>query len=130
LTDKRTRRIGVDDLRNRPAREVFEDHLRTAREWSFEEDIERNFSKECVVLSRHGIHRGHEGLKELAQLLREEMPGVAFEYTTQLVEGEVASLEWTARSESVRVADGADSFFIRDGLVVAQTIHYTVKPLG
>ena len=31
--------------------------------------------------------------------------------------------------ESVRVSDGADSFFIRDGLVVAQTIHYTVEPL-
>ena len=57
------------------------------------------------------------------------MPGATFEYTTQLVEGEVAFLEWTARSESVRVADGADSFFIRDGLVVAQTIHYTVEPL-
>ena len=107
----------MDDLRNRPAREIFEDHLRIAREWSFEEDIERNFSKECVVLSQHGIHRGHEGLKELAQLLREEMPGAAFEYTTQLVEGEAAFLEWTARSESVRVADGANSFFIRDGLV-------------
>jgi hypothetical protein len=119
----------VDDLRNRSAREVFEDHLRTPKERCFEEDIERNFSEECVVLSKHGIHRGHEGLKELAQLLREEMPGATFEYTTQLVEGEAAFLEWTARSESVRVADGAGSFFIRDGLVAALTIHYTVEQL-
>ena len=70
----------MDDLRNRPV-------------WSFEEDIERNFSEECVVLSKHGVHKGHEGLKELAQLLREEMPGAAFEYTTQLVEGDAAFLE-------------------------------------
>jgi hypothetical protein len=27
-------------------------------------------------------------------------------------------------------ADGADSFFIREEVVVAQTIHYTVEPLG
>ena len=27
------------------------------------------------------------------------------------------------------MADGADSFFIRDGLVVAQTIHLTVERL-
>ena len=120
----------IGDRSNRSAREVFEDHLRTAKVWSFEEDIERNFSEECVVLSKHGVHRGHEGLKELAQLLREEMPGATFEYTTQLVEGEAAFLEWTASSESVKVSDGADSFFIRDGLVVAQTIHYTVEPLG
>jgi hypothetical protein len=58
------------------------------------------------------------------------MPGAISEYTTQLVEGEAAFLEWRARSKSVRVSDGADSFFIRDGLVVAQTIHYTVEPLG
>jgi hypothetical protein len=62
-------------------------------------------------------------------VLREEMPGATFEYTTQLLEGEAAFLEWTARSESVRVTDGADSFFIRDELVVAQTIRYTVVPL-
>ena len=45
------------------------------------------------------------------------------------MEGEAAFLEWTARSESVRVTDGADSFFIRDELVVAKTIHYTAVPL-
>ncbi len=40
-------------------------------------------------------------------MLREEMPGATFEHTTQLVEGEAAFLEWIARSESVRVTDGA-----------------------
>jgi hypothetical protein len=64
------------------------------------------------------------------RFIREEMPGATFEYTTQLVEGEAAFLEWTARSESVRVSDGADSFFIQDGLVVAQTSPYTVESLG
>jgi hypothetical protein len=77
-----------------------------------------------MVLSKHGMHRGHEGLKELARLLREEMPGAASAYTTQLVEREAAFLEWTARSESVSVTDGADSSYIRGGLVVARTIHY------
>jgi hypothetical protein len=48
----------TDDRSNRSAREVFEDHLRTAKEWSFEEDIERNFSRNCVVLSKHGATRG------------------------------------------------------------------------
>ena len=46
-----------------------------------------------MVPSKYGVHSGHEGLKELAQLLREEMPGAAFEYTTQLVEGDAAFLE-------------------------------------
>ena len=124
MTDER------DTVTTRSAREVFEDHLRTAREWYFEEDIKRNFSEDCVVLIKDGVYRGHDGLIELANRLREEMPGATFEYTTQGVEGDAAFLEWTAHSESVRVADGADSFFVRDGLVVAQTIHYTVESLG
>ena len=28
----------MDDLRNRPAWEVFEDHPRTVKEWSYDED--------------------------------------------------------------------------------------------
>jgi hypothetical protein len=107
----------VNDLRNRSAREVFEDHLRTAKEWSFEEDIERNFSEELCGIEQARNPQGPRGAQ-------------GAEYTTQLVEGDAALLEWTARSESVRVTDGVDSFFIRDGLVVAQTIHYTVEQLG
>jgi len=119
----------VNDLRNRSAREVFEDHLRTAKEWAFEEDIKRNFSEDCVVLIRDGVYWAHDSLIELANRLREEMPAATFEYTTQRMEGDAAFLEWMTRFESVKVTDGADSFFIRDGLVVAQTIHYTVEQL-
>ena len=83
----------MDDLRNvRPGRSS-----RTTRgpprRGPSRRTLERNFSGERVVPSKYGVHSGHEGLKELAQLLREEMPGAAFEYTTQLVEGDAAFLE-------------------------------------
>jgi hypothetical protein len=39
----------------------------------------------------------------------------------------VAFLAWTAEVEHARVRDGADSFIIKDGWIVAQTIHYTVE---
>lgn len=42
----------VDDLRRRSAAEVFEDHLRLAREHRFEEDIERNASPDIVKRSQ------------------------------------------------------------------------------
>ncbi len=37
---------------------------------------------------------------------------------------------WTRTSEAAetRVRDGADSFLIENGWIVAQTIHYTVEP--
>jgi hypothetical protein len=45
-----------------------------------------------------------------------------------LVDGNVAFLEWTAEGEGAGVRDGVDTFVVRDGKIVAQTIHYTVEP--
>ena len=116
----------IDDLRRRSAAQVFGDHLRLAGEHRFEEDIQRNVSPDIVVLERRGIFRGHDGVRELARLLEQELPGAPYVYTNRLVEGRVAFLEWTAQAEHARVSDGADSFLIEDGWIVAQTIHYTV----
>jgi hypothetical protein len=42
------------------------------------------------------------------------------------VDGETAYLEWSARSGERRVEDGVDTFLVRDGLIVVQTVRYTV----
>ena len=116
-----------DDLRRRSAIEVFEDHLSLAGEHKFEKDIQRNVSPDIVVLERRGVFRGREGVRELARLLENELPRAPFVYANRLIEGRVAFLEWTAETEHARVRDGADSFVIEDGWIVAQTIHYTVE---
>lgn len=117
----------VDELRSRSADGVLADHLRLAGEHRFEEDIARNVSPDCVVLERRGVFRGHDGVRELARLLSEELPDAPYTYTNVLVDGRIAFLEWTAESDHARVRDGADSFVIEDGWIVAQTIHYTVE---
>lgn len=114
----------------RSAQEIFEDHLREGKEGTVETDFARNYSDDLVILTGRGVYRGRDGLMYLADLLRKELPGARFEYQTRLVEGEVAFLEWTASADGVKVEDGADSFVIRDGRIIAQTIHYTVKAIG
>lgn len=117
----------TDDLRRRSATEVFEDHLRLAGEHHFEEDIERNVSPDVFILDRRGIFRGREGARHLARTLERELPKAPYCYTNRLIEGRVAFLEWTSEAEHTRVRDGADSFVIENGWIVAQTIHYTVE---
>jgi hypothetical protein len=51
----------------------------------------------------------------------------AFQYTYTSVEGRMAFLEWSYEDRTTRVRDGADSYLIEDGEIVAQTIHYTVE---
>ncbi len=113
---------------DRSPAEVLEDHLRESKFGSVEDDLARNFAEDLVVLTRDGIFHGHDGLRQLAQRLREELPDSTFEYQTQLVAGEVGFLEWTGRGGGFVVEDGADSYLIRNGKIIAQTIHYTVIP--
>lgn len=114
-------------LADRSAREVFDDHLRLSQARAFDEDIARNFAPDCVALTGRGAFHGHAGLRDLARMLNEELPSGEWEYRARLVEGNVAFLEWSVDSGEAVVDDGADSFVIVDGKVVAQTIHYTVR---
>ena len=119
----------TDDLRSRTAEDVFDDHLRLAGEHRFEEDLERNVAPDCVILERRGVFHGRDGARHLARILAEELPDAPYQYTNRLVEGRFAFLEWTAETAQARVRDGADSFVIENGWIVAQTIHYTVEAI-
>ncbi|MBN9426503.1 MAG: nuclear transport factor 2 family protein [Burkholderiales bacterium] len=111
---------------HRSPAEVLDDHLRESQHGSVEDDLVRNYAEELIVLTGGGVFRGHDGLRQLAQRLREELPDATFEYTARVVEGEVGFLEWSARGRGAEIKDGADSYLIRDGRIIAQTIHYTV----
>ena len=126
----------MENLSSRTAQEVLDDHLNldehfgAEEDWRriVEEDIHRNTSEEIVILINRGTFRGHEGVRRLARMLGEELPEHrAFEYTYRAVEGRMAFLEWAYEDEEVRVRDGADSYLIEGGKIVAQTIHYTVE---
>ena len=125
----------VDDLSSRTAREVLDDHLDIANSWGSEpferildEDLRRNVAEDIVVLINRGVFRGHEGVRQLAWMLVEELPEHrAFRYTHVAADERVALLEWTYEDADVRVRDGVDSYLIEDGKIVAQTIHYTVE---
>jgi SnoaL-like domain len=125
----------MEDLSRRSAREVLDEHLNLANDWVdtpldqvLDEDLRRNVSEDIVVLINRGTFRGYDGVRQLAQMLSEELPEHgAFEYTHVAAEGKMALLEWTYEDSTVRVRDGVDSYLIEDGKIVAQTIHYTLE---
>jgi hypothetical protein len=126
----------MEDLSSRTAGQVLDDHLNIANGWvdaSFErildEDLRRNVAEEIVILINRGVFRGHEGVRQLAWMLAEELPEHhAFQYTHVAAEGRIGLLEWAYEDSKVRVRDGVDSYLIEHGKIVAQTIHYTVEP--
>lgn len=126
----------MEDLGSRTAREVLDDHLNIAQRWSaeadfeqiLEDDLRRNVAEDIVILINRGVFRGWDGVRKLAYALADELPEhAAFRYTHTAVEGRIALLEWEYEDSGVRVRDGADSYLIENGKIVAQTIHYTVE---
>jgi hypothetical protein len=116
--------------RTRTTRQVFEDHQRRRRRGEVEQDVATNYAEGAVLLSGDGVFRGRDGVRRCAALLAERLPCARYAYRVRLVEGEVAFLEWSARCEAAQVEDGADSFLVRGGLIVVQTIHYPARPAG
>jgi len=130
----------MEDLQNRTAREVLEDHLDISNRWGgdtpFEEvlaeDLRRNISEDIVILFNRGagVFRGHAGVRELAAMLADDLPEHgSFDYTHVAAEGAVGLLEWRYRDSKVQVRDGVDSYVFEGGKMVGQTIHYTVEPV-
>lgn len=108
--------------------EVFKAHLSNRLEGKVEKDIEENFSNDIVILSRYGVFNGHEGVRKSSSKLTNQLGDDAvFKYTKKITEGDFAFLEWTGESDKKEVKDGADSFYIKDGKIVFQSIHYTVS---
>jgi hypothetical protein len=106
----------VENLSNRSARDVLDDHLNLANEWGAEEDIgrileedmRRNVSEDCVILMNRGVFRGFPGIRQLAYLLAEELPEHrSFQYTHTAVDGRMGFLEWAYEDATVRVRTGS-----------------------
>lgn len=114
------------DLSKRSTAEVLEDHLQCRTAGRVEDDIERNFSPDVVLMTAKGMKKGHDAVRSYNQMLREHVPA-EYIFPLKLVDGPFAFIEWRAREPGRSVEDGADSFVIQDGRIVFQSIHYSLQ---
>jgi hypothetical protein len=111
----------------RSTKDVFESHLLQTLIWDITSDIETNYSQECIIITSSGVFYGHDGVFKALEDLNKKFSDADFLYTTKIWSGDIAFLEWQAESDDFYVDDGAETFCIRDGLICAQTIHYTIR---
>lgn len=110
---------------SRSTTEVIEDHLQKRLHGDVEGDISTNFAENVVILSGYGIFHGHDGIRASAAKLQEMLGSSRYSYKRVLIEGEYGYLEWNGSSDDEVIKNGADSYVVRNGKIVAQTIHYT-----
>ena len=113
---------------DRSAGEVFRNHLALRLAGCTDEDISRNYAEDVVLLCFDGAYRGRDAVRRSARRLAEQLPNVRFELLSEVVEGPYALLLWRAQADGCDALDGADSFVIRDGRIVMQSVYYRLRP--
>lgn len=107
--------------------QVLNEHLELSRSGD-EEDFLRSYRESSFLIMGDEVHRGLEGIRACYRRLKQQMPNARYVYKALVVEADIGFLEWSADSDTHIVADGADSYVIRDNYIRAQTIHYTLVP--
>lgn len=90
------------------------------------EGIVSDYADDAVFITPAGVLRGKDGVREGFTKLLADVPNADWAVPTQIFEGDVLFIEWSAKSASSRVEDGIDTFVFRDGLITVQTMRYTL----
>lgn len=110
----------------RTPEEVFAHHAQALGAGDLDE-IVSDYAADAVFISPAGVERGKEGVRIAFTKLLADVPSADWALPTQLYEGDVLFLEWTADAGATFVEDGIDTFVFRDGLIQTQTVRYTLQ---
>ena len=113
----------------RTPEEVFAHHAQALGAGDLEE-IVADYADDAVVITPAGVKRGKDGVRAAFTQLLSDVPNASWDLKTQIYEGDLLFLEWVADSASTRVDDGVDTFVLRDGLIRAQTVRYSLQAKG
>lgn len=93
----------------RTPQEVFAHHGQALAAGDLDE-IVADYADDSFVITPAGIARGKEGIRQLFVKLLDDIPNALWDLKTQIFEGDILFLEWTANSAVSRVDDGVDTF--------------------
>ena len=110
----------------RTPQEVFAHHAEVLIAGDLE-GIVSDYADDAVFITPEGIRRGKDGVREGFVKLLGDVPSAEWAVPTQIFEGDLLFIEWSADAEKTRVEDGVDTFIFRDGEIVVQTVRYTVQ---
>jgi ketosteroid isomerase-like protein len=90
------------------------------------EGIVSDYADDAVFITPAGALYGKDGVREGFTKLLSDVPNAEWQVPTQIYEGDVLFIEWSAKAANSRVEDGVDTFIFRDGQIVLQTVRYTL----
>jgi ketosteroid isomerase-like protein len=111
----------------RTPQEIFQHHA-TALMAGDLDGIVADYDDDALFITPGGILRGKDGVRQGFTTLLSDLPDADWSVPTQIFEGDVLFIEWSAVSAKARVDDGVDTFVFSDDGIRVQTVRHTVQP--
>ena len=115
----------MSDTAVRTPQQVFDHHVQALVARDLEGLVE-DYADDAVFITPAGVLRGKDGVREGFAKLLSDVPNADWAVPTQIFEGDVLFIEWSATAAESRVEDGIDTFVFRDGEITVQTVRYTL----
>jgi ketosteroid isomerase-like protein len=93
------------------------------------DEIVAGYADDAVIITTSNVSRGKDAIRAFFTLWLIDFPGVVYDLTTQIFEGDFLFVEYTGDSATISIKNGADTFVFRDGLIRLQTIHYYIRTI-
>ena len=113
----------------RTPQEIFEHHAGALIAGDVDE-IVADYTEDAVFITPSGVKRGKEGVREGFVKLLADLPAADWSVPTQIFEGDILFIEWSAVSATTQAMDGIDTFVFTDDGIRAQTVRYTLESKG
>ena len=92
--------------------------------------IVADYADDAVFITPAGVLHGKEGVRQGFERLLTDLPSAKWDVPTQIFEGDVLFIEWSAVSEARQALDGIDTFVFDGDNIRVQTVRYTLDKTG
>ena len=94
------------------------------------DELMKDFSEQAMLFTPDGVLEGIDSIKKFYTDVTTNLlpPGSDFKISRQEVRGQTAYIVWSAESKNYRFPLGTDTFFIKDGKIIAQTFAAKIEP--
>lgn len=111
--------------------DVLGHHLKCFGEGDME-GVLSDYAPGAVLFTQNGPRLGAEQIRPVFQAMFDEFakPGASFSLLHQSVQGDYAYIVWAAETADNVYEMGTDTFVVRDGKIVAQSLAGKITPKG
>ena len=110
-----------------PTRQVVEHHLNAGNSRNLDE-IMLDYADDAILIAPDGVNKGKPAIQAAFQQLFTQDPYPVITLTREVYEGDVGYIVWTMNTGQPGALQGSDTFIIREGKIVVQTVAVLPPP--